>query len=130
MYIQQLEEILPPPSQNSEGACDQITCLNNYYISSRLLILLNVTDALIKFPYILNHTVSIKILNFGFQIGLHLFLKVCYVQVLHVSDYLHSFDLDPVPTATLPASFNLKNVGIPPQTRVFGASIHADLDSL
>ena len=70
MYIQQLGEIVPPPSQNTVAACDQITCLILYYISSGLVTLLKVTDAPIQVPYIFNLTVSFKILNFGFQMGL------------------------------------------------------------
>ena len=46
MYIQQLGEIVPPPSQNTVGACDQITRLIFYNISSRLVTILKVTDAL------------------------------------------------------------------------------------
>ena len=68
--IQWLGEIVPPPSQNTVGACDQITCLILYYISSRLVTLLKVTDAPIQVPYIFNLIVNLKILNFGFQIGL------------------------------------------------------------
>ena len=70
MYIQQLGEIVPPPTQNTVGACDQITCFILYYISSRLGTLLKVIDAPIKVPYIFNLTVSFKILNCGLQIGL------------------------------------------------------------
>ena len=70
MYIQYLGEIVPPPSQNTVGACDQITCLILYYISSRLVTLLKVTDAPLQVPYIFNLTVIFKILNFGLQIGL------------------------------------------------------------
>ena len=71
MYIQQLGEIVPPPSQNTVGASDQITYLILYYISSRMITLLKVTDAPIQDPNIFNLTVSFKILNFGFQGGLN-----------------------------------------------------------
>ena len=70
MYTQQLGQIFPPPSQNTVGACDQITCHILYYISSTLVTLLKVTDAPRQVSYIFNCTVSFKILNFGFQIGL------------------------------------------------------------
>ena len=68
MYIQQLGEIFRPPNQNTVAACDQITCLTLYYISSRPVTLLKVTDAPIPVPYIFYLSVSYKILNFGFQI--------------------------------------------------------------
>ena len=41
MYIQQLGEIVPPPSQNTLEACNQITVLILYYISYKLVNLLN-----------------------------------------------------------------------------------------
>jgi len=37
MYIQQLTEMIPPPSQNTVGVCNQITLLILYCISSTLL---------------------------------------------------------------------------------------------
>ena len=65
-------------SHNTLGVCDQITLLILYYISSRLVTLLKVTDAPIQVPYILNLTVSFKFLNFSFQIFL-LLLPKCLV---------------------------------------------------
>jgi len=40
MYIQQLGEIVSPPSQNTVGVCNQITFVILHYISSRLVTLL------------------------------------------------------------------------------------------
>ena len=45
MYIEQLREMDPPPSQNSVAVCKQITLLILYYISSRPVTLLKVIVA-------------------------------------------------------------------------------------
>jgi len=74
MYIQQLRETVPPPSQNTVGICNQITLLILHYISSMLVALLKVTDAPIQVPNIFYLTVIFKFLNFSFQICLLLFL--------------------------------------------------------
>jgi len=68
MYIQQLRELVPPPSPNTVGVCNQITFLIFYYISSRLVTLLKVTDAPIQVPNIFDLIVSFKFLNLSFQI--------------------------------------------------------------
>jgi len=68
MYIQQLRETVPPPSQNTVGVCNQITFLILYYISSRLLTLLKITDAPIQVPNIFYLTVSFKFIDFSSQI--------------------------------------------------------------
>ena len=86
-FIQQLGEIFPPPSQNTVGACDQITCLILYYISSRVVTLLKVTDAPLQVLYIFNLTINFKILNFGFQID------IVFVPVMSVSFSSHIFRL-------------------------------------
>ena len=52
MYIQQLREMIPPPTQNTVGVCNQVTLLILYYISSRLVTLLEGIDALIQVPNI------------------------------------------------------------------------------
>ena len=52
----------PPPSQNTLGVCNQITLLIHYYITSRLVSLLKVTDAPIHVFY--------KFLKFSFKIFL------------------------------------------------------------
>ena len=70
MNIQRLGEIVLPPSHNALGVCNQITLLIDYYISSRLVTLLEVTDAPIQIPNILDRTVSFNVLNFSFQIYL------------------------------------------------------------
>ena len=70
MYILQLGEIVPPPSQNTVGVCNQITILILYYISSRLLTLLKAIDSPIKVPNIFDLTVGFKFLNFSCQICL------------------------------------------------------------
>ena len=48
MYIKQLRERDSPSSQNTVGVCNQVTLLVLYYISSRLVTLLKITDALIQ----------------------------------------------------------------------------------
>jgi hypothetical protein len=45
MYIEQLREMVPPLSQNNVTVCNQIILLIPYYISSRFVILLKITDA-------------------------------------------------------------------------------------
>ena len=72
-YIEQLREMVPPPSQNTVGVCNQITFLILYYISSRLVTHLKVIDAPIQVPYIFYRTLSFKFINFSFQIFLLFF---------------------------------------------------------
>ena len=74
MYIEQLEEIDPPPNQNIVGVCNQITLLVLYYISFRLVTLLKVIDAPIRVYDIFGLTASFKFINFSFRIFLLLFL--------------------------------------------------------
>jgi len=62
--------MVPPPSQHTAVVRNQITLLIPYYISSRLVILLEITDAPIGFPNVFVLTVSFKFLNFSFQIRL------------------------------------------------------------
>jgi len=64
MHIQELIEMIPPPSQNNVGVCNQIIFLIIYYISFRLVNLLKVIDAPIKASDILDLTVSSTFLNF------------------------------------------------------------------
>jgi len=52
MYIQWLGEIVPPPSQNTLGVCNQITLLILHFISSRLVTLPKVNDAPVQTPNI------------------------------------------------------------------------------
>ena len=52
MSIQWLGEIIPPPSQNTVGVCNQIPFLILYYISSSLVTLLKATDSSIQVPNI------------------------------------------------------------------------------
>ena len=70
MYIQYLGEIVPPPSQNTVGARNQITFAILHCISSRLVTLLKVIDAPIQVHKIFDLTLSFKFLNFSFQIFL------------------------------------------------------------
>ena len=70
MYIQYLGEIVPPPSQNTVGVCNQITVVILHCISSRLVTLLEVIDAPLQVPNIFDLTVSFKFLNLSFQICL------------------------------------------------------------
>jgi len=64
--------MVPPPSQNTVGVSNQITLIILYYTSSRLVTLLKVTDARIQDSDILGLTISLKFINFSFQL-LHLF---------------------------------------------------------
>ena len=54
IYIQYLGEIFPSPSQNTVGACKQITILIFCYISSRLVTLLKDIDAPIQVSNVLD----------------------------------------------------------------------------
>ena len=59
--------MIPPPSQNTVGVCNQITLLILYYISSRVVTLLDVTDAPIQVSDILEHIADNE-LNYGSSI--------------------------------------------------------------
>ena len=78
MYIQYLGGIVHPPSQNTVGACNQITFAILHYISSRLVTLLKVTDAPIQVPNIFYLTASFKFLNFGYKLINLLVMHKCY----------------------------------------------------
>ena len=75
MYVQQLGEIVPPPSHSNLGYCNQITHLILFYFSSRLVTLLKVNDVPIQVYNIFYLTVSSKILNLTFRHAFFLFLK-------------------------------------------------------
>jgi len=70
MYIQQLGEIVPPPRHNTVGVCNQISFLVLYYNSSRLVPIIEVINAPIQVPDIVDLTVSFKFLDFRYQIYL------------------------------------------------------------
>ena len=70
MHVEYLGEIVPPPSHNTVGVCNQVTFLILYYITSRLVPLLKVTDAPIQVPDVLDLTVNFKFLNFSSQLCL------------------------------------------------------------
>jgi hypothetical protein len=70
MYIQELREMVSPPSQNTVGICNQITLRILYYISSRLVTLLKVTDITIPISDIFDLTVSFSFIKFNFKIFL------------------------------------------------------------
>jgi len=72
MYIEQLREMVPPPSQNIVAVCNQF---NLYNISSSLLALLKVIDAPTKVSDIFHLAVSFKFVKFSFHIFPLLFLK-------------------------------------------------------
>jgi hypothetical protein len=75
MHIEQLREMVPPPSQNTVAVCNQFTLLILYYISSKLVILLKVSDAPIQVSDIFYLTVSFNCINFSLQTFFLLFLK-------------------------------------------------------
>ena len=70
MFIQYLREMVPPPSQNTVGVCNEIILLVFHYISSRLVTLPKVVDAPIPVSDIFYLIVSCKFINFRFQIFL------------------------------------------------------------
>ena len=63
------------PSQNTVGVVKKITLLSFYHICSGLLTLIKIIDASIQVSHIFHLTVSLKFVNFSFQIFLILFLK-------------------------------------------------------
>ena len=64
MYIQQLGEIVLPPRHNTLGVCHQISFLVLYYNISQLVPLLEVINAPIQVPDIVDLTVSFQFLDF------------------------------------------------------------------
>ena len=70
MYIEQLREMFPPPSQNTVAVSNLITLLIPYYISSMLVTFLKIIYAPIQVPEIFYLTVSFKFIKFSFKIYL------------------------------------------------------------
>jgi len=70
MYIQELREMVSPPTQNTVRICNQIILLILYYISSRLLTLLKATDITIQVANIFDLIVSFGFNKFSFKIFL------------------------------------------------------------
>ena len=64
MYIELLKEMVPPPSQNTVGVCNQITLLILYSIISMLVTILLIIDAPKQVSDIFYLTVSFKFINF------------------------------------------------------------------
>ena len=67
--------MVPPSSKNTMGVSYQITLIILYYTSSRLVTLLKVTDAPIQVSDILGLTISLKFINFSFQLLLLFFMS-------------------------------------------------------
>jgi hypothetical protein len=70
MYSQQLKELFPPTSQNVVAVSNQITLLIRYNICPRLLNLLKIVNAHTQVSDIFDLTVSLKFINFSFQMFL------------------------------------------------------------
>ena len=66
MYIQQLGEVVLPPRHNTVEVWNQISFFVLYYNSSRLVPLLEVINAPIQVPNIVDLTVSFQFLDFRF----------------------------------------------------------------
>jgi hypothetical protein len=75
MYIQKLREMVPSPSQSTVEVCNPYILLTLYYTSSRLVKLLKIFEATVRVPDIFYLTVSLKLINFSFQIFLLFSLK-------------------------------------------------------
>jgi hypothetical protein len=127
MYNEELKEMVSPLGHNTVAVCNQITLLILYYICSRLVTLLKITDAPVQVSDIF-YVSSSSILAFRYSFIFS--LKCLLVSHLHCLDYLHCFGLDPVPTAFYPAYKKIKNLNILKQTMVYGASVCTELDSL
>jgi len=67
--------MVPPHSQNTAKDYNQTTLFILYYISSRVVTLLKVTDVPIQVSDIFYLTVSFKFINFRFRIFFLVFLK-------------------------------------------------------
>jgi len=91
--------MVPPPSQNTVGVCNQIALLILYIISSRLVTLLKVIDAPLQVSDIFYLTVGFELSILAFGYSFILFLKCLLSLCLHCLDYLYSIGLDPVTTA-------------------------------
>jgi hypothetical protein len=97
-YIQYLAEWLPTHKQNTVAVNNKNTILILYYICSTSVILFKTIVSPIKFHNIFYLTVNYKLLKFELSEMLSFCSwNVLYHQALHFSDYLHCFDLDPVP---------------------------------
>jgi hypothetical protein len=81
--------MVPPPSHNTVEVCNHITLLIVYYISSRLVALLKVTDVPTHVSDIFDLTVSFMSINYSFQIFLALFLQCPIARALYCLDYVH-----------------------------------------
>jgi len=91
MHVEELGEIFPTPSHNTVGVCNQVSFLILYYITSRVVPPLKVTDVAIQIPNILDLNVNFKILNFGSQICLNFFpekfanFTPYLIQIIHIA---------------------------------------------
>jgi len=74
MYIEQLRETFPPPSENTVAVCNQITFLISYSISSRLVTLLKITDAPIPVSDVFLSFCKFKFINFCHKLAIKTFL--------------------------------------------------------
>ena len=70
------ERNVPPHNQNTVRSCKQITLLVLQCATSRLVTLLKVLDAPLQVSDILSFSVSLKLINFNFQLFLP-FVPVC-----------------------------------------------------
>jgi hypothetical protein len=90
--------MFPPHSQNTVGACNKITVLILYCISSRLVTLLK-NDTPIEVSHIFDLTVIFKFINVSFEIFLYLFLNCLLASRLTLFRLSTLLWLDPVTTA-------------------------------
>jgi len=84
MHVESLGEIVPPPSHNTVGVCNQVVFLILYYITSRLVPLPKATDAPIQVPNVLDLTV-----NTLFKIALSLRMTYTLSNYVAVSEICH-----------------------------------------
>ena len=92
--------MVPPPSHDTMGLCNQITLLIFHFISSTVVTLLEIINVPIQASDIFYHTVSFKFINFNFQIFL-LFVPekpACFTSYV-VLGYPRYFGSDPVTAA-------------------------------
>jgi len=109
------------------GISNQITLLIFQYISSRLVTLFKVTDAITQVSDIFDLTVVFKLINFSLQMYLLFVPEMSTSSTSYICvDYIHCFGLDPVTAAIQPASLDQKIVNILHQTKVYAASVHTE----
>ena len=89
MHIEKLGEIVPPPSHNTVGVCNQVTLLVLHYITSRLVPLLKVMDVPVQVPNVFVLTARFKFLSSSPQICLIFSPKLSAIFVSYIVQIIY-----------------------------------------